>query len=914
MSRLFIPSIVAVTLLFALAPAQAGPITFSFLLTATADSVTGPKAAALVGATASGSFTYDDALLDAFGNGTLAPGAGLLGVDMTFLGVAFDETNDLDFDLLPEVGVAGFEPIALSFWLASGSSGVLFPSPFIASVSTFELEPGGATDLSGPLYIETVPLPATLALLLLGLVALAAQWRQPSRGRTVLASVPLLAALAATGATATPAEESTSAPATDSPNILFVMIDDIGIDQMRSFGYRLDNQPVLPTIDTIAEAGVRFRNAWAMPECSPSRVSFFTGRYPLRTGVLNITLDNTLANSQMSPFEATTPRLLREAGYKSGFFGKWHHTAFASNDQNNNPNPGNPMGNAAPRDMGWDYFEGMLEGAPRAIDTSAGGAAADGTYSCGFVDDASFGACYQPDGTCQVLGDPNDAAGPGPGRSCLESGGILDRNTTCAAVVPTPIQDGFENFNGYYVAPLLINHEDGRVELIAGFDDEGNKTPPTDPRARRYLTQQQTDAAIAWIQAQQAAGTPWMATLSYSSAHLPTQQPPRDLLPQPAVDSGQLDCTSLLGQRSLINQMVEALDAELARLLVAIGLASRDPDGRLSYDPAATDTMLVIVGDNGSYLQTVRLPFDPSRAKGTVYQTGVWVPLVASGPLVAPALTGAEVPHMVNAAVDLFSLFGDIAGIDVRAAVPASHALDSMPLLPYLTTPGQPALRKTNFTQTGTVLTPGGTLPHPCVLPVAGEQVCTQIFTFEELCETEGGTWYGDFTSCCDLKAKQPDITLLPYAASAIRDNQYKLVRLTQENCATNAFDVNYEFYAINEATPVPRIDRASSNLLSAPTLPVRGLNRTQLRRFRSLQMQLEVMLRSESPCPGDGNLDKVVNAIDAANWDHFAQACIDNPNRCSSVYDINLDGVTNEEDLTLIEQYLGLRCPGAQP
>ena len=61
--------------------------------------------------------------------------------------------------------------------------------------------------------------------------------------------------------------------------------------------------------------------------------------------------------------------------------------------------------------------------------------------------------------------------------------------------------------------------------------------------------------------------------------------------------------------------------------------------------------MVVIVGDNGSYLQTVRLPFDPQRAKGTPYQTGVWVPLIVSGPLVNEP--GRSVTSMVNV-VDLY--------------------------------------------------------------------------------------------------------------------------------------------------------------------------------------------------------------------------------------------------------------------
>jgi arylsulfatase A-like enzyme len=179
-----------------------------------------------------------------------------------------------------------------------------------------------------------------------------------------LASTLLIAGMFGTPAEAMPSEADVEAAPGDRPNILFIIIDDIGVDQMRSFGYGLDNQAFTPTIDTIADGGLRFRNAWSMPECSPSRVSFFTGRYPLRTGVLNINLDNTLANSQMSAFEVTTPQILRDQGYKSGFFGKWHHTAFASNTPDGKPNPGNPLGNAAPRDMGWDYFRRDARGCP----------------------------------------------------------------------------------------------------------------------------------------------------------------------------------------------------------------------------------------------------------------------------------------------------------------------------------------------------------------------------------------------------------------------------------------------------------------------------------------------------------------------------------------------------------------------
>jgi hypothetical protein len=277
------------------------------------------------------------------------------------------------------------------------------------------------------------------------------------------------------------------------------------------------------------------------------------------------------------------------------------------------------------------------------------------------------------------------------------------------------------------------------------------------------------------------------------------------------------------------------------------------------------------------------------------------------------ANVGGAVPHLVNAAVDVFSLFGEVAGVDVRAAVPPSHTLDAQPLLPYLTNPGQKALRKTNFTQTGTVLTSPGVVP-PCVLHVGGEQICTQIFTTEDLCKTEGGTWYGNLTSCCELQQQNPSVTILPYAAAALRNDRFKLVRQEMENCSTNRLDVQYEFYEINEAVPVPKLDRQANNLLSAPTWPPRGLTAAQLKQFRELLTPLEVLLRSDSNCPGDGNLDKQVNQEDSDNWGAFAQLCVENPNRCSSVYDLNLDAVTNSDDLLIIQANSGRRCPGSRP
>ena len=89
-----------------------------------------------------------------------------------------------------------------------------------------------------------------------------------------------------------------AAPAQQRPNILFVIMDDVGIDQLRSFGYGGLTPPSTPVLDLVAQHGIRFRNVWAMPECSPSRAMFFEGRYPLRTNILTAILSTDLANSQ----------------------------------------------------------------------------------------------------------------------------------------------------------------------------------------------------------------------------------------------------------------------------------------------------------------------------------------------------------------------------------------------------------------------------------------------------------------------------------------------------------------------------------------------------------------------------------------------------------------------------------------
>jgi arylsulfatase A-like enzyme len=693
------------------------------------------------------------------------------------------------------------------------------------------------------------------------------------------------------------------------PNILFIIMDDVGIDQMSIFGYGGLTPPLTPNINAVARAGVRFRNVWSMPECSPSRAIFFEGRYPLRTNIQAAILSDDLANSQVSPFEVTTPKILKKVGYQNALFGKFH---LAGPDNN-------PFGSSTPHVLGWDYFDGFLQGAPFPIDPSIGGQFTDPTlYTCGFIPNtqqspngADTGACRFANSTCSVIS--RDATHPTPGFSCLQAGGIFVPNATCQSSAGLSLN--FNQTNAYYVWNRVINERDGTVIPA----DEN--APP----ARGYVSDQTNQSAIDWIRQRNAEGQTWMATVAYANDHTPYQQPPRNLLPIATPDAAGLSCTgnttaNEIATRIISNQMIEAMDTEIGNLLVQTGLATMNAAGRLQYDPAANNTMVVIIGDNGTFAPGVKVPFDPTRAKGYVYQTGVWVPLIVAGPLVASP--GRQVTSMVNIA-DLFQLFGEFAGVDVHKAVPKSHILDSQSMLPYLTNVNQPSIRQTNFTQTGNNI--HTTPPAPCVLDLTMPQTCVQLFNVRQLCNFEGGDWYGpddpaggvSYNTCCDVQragiykdANGNPVTLsqLPVEQQATRNDQFKLVRKMVTVCSPDtttpdAVVPQAELYKINENRTLPKLDKDGDSLCGE-NCPA-GLKGANLATFNALSASMAATLMSEPACPGDGNEDKKVNGKDIVDWAFFNEH-----NGLSSWYDFNHDGLTNSDDLKMyILPNLGTNC-----
>jgi len=111
------------------------------------------------------------------------------------------------------------------------------------------------------------------------------------------------------------------------PNIVLVFIDDLGWGDFSCFGNR---EATTENIDRLAAEGLRFEQFYVnSPICSPSRVAISTGQYPQRwriTSFLNNRANNTARGMAqwLDPQAPMLARLLHEAGYATGHFGKWH--------------------------------------------------------------------------------------------------------------------------------------------------------------------------------------------------------------------------------------------------------------------------------------------------------------------------------------------------------------------------------------------------------------------------------------------------------------------------------------------------------------------------------------------------------------------------------------------------------------
>jgi arylsulfatase A-like enzyme len=161
------------------------------------------------------------------------------------------------------------------------------------------------------------------------------------------------------------------------PNIVFVLMDDMGYGDVGCYGGTVIRTPVM---DSIAARGVRFTQMYAAaPICSPSRAAFLTGMYPQRVGIPRVLFpDDTVGITRDFRTVAT---ILREQGYATQCAGKWHVGCLPQHN---------------PVHHGFDEFYGLLYSNDmeplhlyqneEVIETDVDQAALTGNYTAAVVD------------------------------------------------------------------------------------------------------------------------------------------------------------------------------------------------------------------------------------------------------------------------------------------------------------------------------------------------------------------------------------------------------------------------------------------------------------------------------------------------------------------------------------------------
>jgi arylsulfatase A-like enzyme len=129
------------------------------------------------------------------------------------------------------------------------------------------------------------------------------------------------------------------------PNILVLLVDDMGWGDIGANGGGVVIGAPTPNIDKLAQDGLRLTSVYAQSTCTPSRAALMTGRFPSRTGLTRPLMAGEALSVNPWSDEDTAARLLSAAGYRTALSGKWH------------------LGEAEgtrPHEVGYDEYLGIL--------------------------------------------------------------------------------------------------------------------------------------------------------------------------------------------------------------------------------------------------------------------------------------------------------------------------------------------------------------------------------------------------------------------------------------------------------------------------------------------------------------------------------------------------------------------------
>ncbi|HAP76804.1 MAG TPA: arylsulfatase, partial [Acidimicrobiaceae bacterium] len=157
-----------------------------------------------------------------------------------------------------------------------------------------------------------------------------------------------------TFAGSTPSWPTRLAPPAGAPDVIVILVDDMGFADLGCFGSEIDT----PHLDALAARGLRWGSFHTAPMCSPTRASLLTGLHPHAAGfglVANTDPGFPGYRMELAPDVQTLPEIFRANGYATAAVGKWHLSK-----ERDNHDAGDR--HSWPLQRGFDRFYGFLEG------------------------------------------------------------------------------------------------------------------------------------------------------------------------------------------------------------------------------------------------------------------------------------------------------------------------------------------------------------------------------------------------------------------------------------------------------------------------------------------------------------------------------------------------------------------------
>lgn len=181
-----------------------------------------------------------------------------------------------------------------------------------------------------------------------------------------------------------------------------------------------------------------------------------------------------------------------------------------------------------------------------------------------------------------------------------------------------------------------------------------------------YATTETTNDGIKWVRTQTAK--PFFMWMAFNAPHTPYHLPPAGFYNGPTLSGTTTDINN--NPKKYFKADLEALDHEIGRLFDSLKVMNK-------FD----STNFIFIGDNGNNILSAQIS-NTNKAKGTIYQYGVHVPFIVSGPAVVnPGRVSGALVNTTDIFATVLELFGDM---NWQTQIPANKPVDSKSLLPIL--------------------------------------------------------------------------------------------------------------------------------------------------------------------------------------------------------------------------------------